>query len=223
MRVIKIIAVITITLLLFYSCSKDKSLPGYITDLSFSYTDTLYVGRPIRFSSTAAASSSFLWTFGTGETSTADSPYYTYLVPRPFNVTLKINDTGTPVSKTIYISIGQAILTKITTSRTWNLHYTAHNPSGSPVDTDTTYSYSGGFFNINNDTSISVAAGILTYIYPGTVLPTGRYVEFGEGPVGNNGYFWSKVHYDYSIDSLDYIIYTPISSGFEKYEYSSTH
>jgi len=222
MKLYKIIALSLFSVVL-YSCSKNTGLSGYIKDLNILYNDTLYIGKSIKFYSTAAPTSKFLWTFGTGATSTLDSPVYTFLVPRPFNVTLQVNDTGTPVSKSVYISIGQDILGKITESRTWNVHYTAHNPSGTPPDTDTVYSHDGTYFAINNDTSISTSISILSYIYPGTLLPAGRSVTFGTGNIGSTTDFWSTAYYDYSIDSLHYIVYNPIPGGYTKYEFSSVH
>jgi hypothetical protein len=219
------IIVIVFTALVFYGCSKHTGLPGYIKDLEIQYSNDVAVGKPVHFWSTAPAGSTYYWTFGTGETATTDSPYYTFLVPRPFTVSLKINDTGTPVTKTIFISIGQDILTQMTGSRNWTVHFTSHNPSATPVDSDTVFNWAGRVFDINNDTSLTPlpTGAKLSYIYPGTFLPAGRYVMFGNGTLNDPTNSWSSAYYEYSEDSMSYIKYTNFSNGFEKYEYTSPH
>jgi PKD repeat protein len=204
-------------------CKKNDNAagPGFGKDLDFTFSDSLEIGLPIKFISNASPSSVFLWQFGTGDQSTADSPSYTYSIAGAFQVTLKVNDTGAGVTKTVYVSIGTDRLEKIIATRAWSGTIKTHNAS-----LDTTYNFTDSNFTcctIATDTSLFAYSNEFKYMRPFSNSPFNKTVSFGVGDVNNPNTDWSLLYYNYQKDSIDLTIYSGNSSSYIKYDFQSIH
>src|SRR5580658_6305532 len=94
-----ILLVISLMLSL-HSC--EKGTKAAIND--FSYVGNLLISDTITFSSTAPATSIFLWNFGDGTTSAQASPYHIYSTSGSYVVTLMVNNNlNQVISKTLAI------------------------------------------------------------------------------------------------------------------------
>ena len=88
------------------SCHKKKNSngPGNVT-YDFSTGGNTLLGYTVTFQSTAPATSTFLWSFGDGATSTTAYPTHVYTKVDSFTVILIVDgNSAKKVSKTIFIS-----------------------------------------------------------------------------------------------------------------------
>lgn len=72
-------------------------------------TDVVFVGEQVEFFNTSADAAEYLWEFGDGYTSEAESPVYSYDDPGTYTITLTAYGTGDEIdsySKTIVVAEG---------------------------------------------------------------------------------------------------------------------
>jgi PKD repeat protein len=138
-----------------FSCKKTAKTTAKTTaTYDFYYTGTTTVGSKIHFFSTAPVTSSFLWTFGDGSTSTDSVPDHIYTTSDSFMVALVV-DGGGPVSK--HVTIGKSYLHLVSGTR--HCHGTYQINMTYPYVYDTSYSIADSiaFYWIDSST---VAFGI---------------------------------------------------------------
>jgi hypothetical protein len=188
-------AIVYILFVATQGCIKDKRDTTKTTSsLDFTYTGTLWVYDTIRFQSNASSSSTFLWKFGDGSTSTDSTPSHVY---KSINytgtstmladtVTLVVNnDTAHAVVKVLKITPGASRL-----GGTWNWTGGFHMPNGLTVTGDTAHILADTTFSITviDDSTISVWGETLPYS-----AVVSAYVNLW-GYYGHMGSFVSYIH-----------------------------
>ena len=158
--------------ILFQNCQHKgpetlSSTPAY----DFSYSGQLIIHNNVSFMSNAPSSSTFLWNFGDGATSTLANPVHAYnavlsnssFYILSYPVTLIVNgDAAQPITKYLRITPGTAQL-----SGNWHWtggRYQYFNPVGAATVAD--YPLNDTVFSITtmSDTSLEVWGEIIPYV-----------------------------------------------------------
>ncbi len=207
LRLIRLVPAVAILCCLsagLQSCHKKKhgSTVSNVT-YDFSVSGNTLIGYNVSFQSTAPATSSFLWNFGDGTTSTDAAPVHVYSQGDSFKVTLIVDrQTSKTITKTIFIATppDAFIVTGIAGMKYWHGYIIAHFQSPSARDTISTLTDQ---FEISviNSTTISLKNDVLGCYYtdPVSHIYYFRYLI--------SQYSWREIAYNYSTGSIRYIYY----------------
>jgi len=155
--------VISVLLLGFNGCKKNKDAVNPATLYDFSYSGLLIANDTISFTSTAPGGSTFLWDFGDSSSSSSPTPYHIYSHSDSFVVKLTINgDTLHSIVKKIPIGINPGFTYLVAGLRLWH-----HSFLFVESIWDTTYYYPDTSFAVNyiNPITISIGTDTLYYSY----------------------------------------------------------
>lgn len=104
MKTGKIISVlIFLSFVVIFSCTKEEDKPQPNASFTASKT-TVFIGEEITFTNTSTNSTSYIWSFGDGTTSTEASPIKSYTSAGAFTVTLVAKGEGGKASFTLDIT-----------------------------------------------------------------------------------------------------------------------
>ena len=82
-----------LALIMLISCSEDEVKPKPVAGFTASKTAVM-VGEEIQFTNTSQDATSYSWSFGDGNTSTAESPTKSFDAPGTFTVSLVATGPG---------------------------------------------------------------------------------------------------------------------------------